>query len=345
MDQQESVINLFLRDDNPLPRGTMRTYPVLDRRGGDGVESCKSLSEIMNFCKHNKDVYINLFSDWQKEQHVYDMIFLDIDNEDLQTSICSAIKIVVALEVADIHEYNMYFSGSKGFHIYIQMEPTLLNNYRVAVMGFLKGLNILDLLDKVVFEPNRVTRVPYSINSKTGMRCVPVTDILDVELCDLPNIQCEEQILKPNENLGKRVKEFDSEKREESSPMMASSKPSEMFSDVLLYPECITEMVDDAMDGVHLNHVQRMEMAKFLLHVHGHDIEKVSKYFEKQDNYIPSKTQYQLNYISSRDLKMLNCQSMDDQGLCPMKDQHECPFAPTLNSFIRKEMIQNAKMG
>ena len=338
MTQQEAIMNLYLRDDIPLPRGALRLKPNQNRRGVDGVPPCESLSELIGFCVHNKDVYINLFSDWQKEHSIYDIIFLDIDNENLQDSLDDTIRILTKLQAAGIEHYNVYFSGSKGFHIYIQMEPTKLNNYRVAVTGFLQELKIWQYIDKVVVEANRVTRVPYSINTKTGMMCRPMNDIMEVDVEHLAKADGTDRILQVNQGLGARVKVHDGELVDYGS-MEYDRKSSEIFSDADSYPDCMRELIADAMEGIHLNHVQRLEMAKFLLHVHGYDLDEVKKYFAHQHNYVESKTKYQLEYIAHRDLKLMNCKSMDDYGLCPLADQKDCPFAPTLNSFIREEMI------
>lgn len=343
--QRQSIFFLYLRDDEALPRGAMRMQPVMDRRGTDDKESLDSFVALMKFCKFNKDVYINLFSDWQKHNRVYDILFFDIDNEDLVESQHNTLQIILALRRIGIKHYNVYFSGSKGFHVYVRFEPTYLNSYRTAVMGFLRKYNLSKYVDIATVEPNRLTRVPYSINGKSGLRCVPVQDLINVEMDDLiifagTDKVVEEKVAVVNDGLGALLKELDSDVVDSDNSYQYTKN---MFLDEEHYPDCMKELTQQAMDGEHLNHTERLELAKFLVAAYDGNLEVVEKYFKAQENYSSSKTMYHLRYVANRNLKMMKCEGLLDCGICPYKDAQEqkskCPFYPTVNHFLFEDAV------
>lgn len=81
-----------------------------------------------------------------------------------------------------------------------------------------------------------------------------------------------------------------------------------------------------------LDHIQRLQMANFLLRVWGY--EKTFNYFKKYaKDFNEQYTEYQLKYILKRNLKLYRCRRMMEMGFCPEK----CKYFPTLNKYVWRE--------
>lgn len=329
--QRLHIFLLYCRDKHPFPRGGLKLFPDIQRAGTELDPVLKNMEELEAFCKFNKDVFINLFSEDQKRSKTYDIIFLDIDDEDFANASRKLEKVQHELVKNGVDKYYVAFSGSKGYHVYVPFEDTLLSDYRTAVLGWIKKIGILRYTDVSAIEPNRVTRVPLTVNSKSGMKCCPLGNWL---------VQSSQGI---NNGLGQKIKGFDKTPRikkiVDGRPKL--KQKSIFFSQPDLYPECMKILTTEALSGTDLGHFERLEMGKFLLNVHGNNIEDVMKYYSTMSDYKPRVTGYQLNYIIKKDLKMMGCDKLRDYGMCPFGSAEEaeskCPFYPNLNKFIDKE--------
>lgn len=348
----DSIFLLYERNDkHPYPRGGLRLFPITDRKGD--ATSLTSRVEVSTFCWYDRDVFLNLFSDDQKKSKVYDCIFLDIDDKDLKKSLIILMAVLHKLNKNGIEHYNVIFSGSKGFHVYIPMEKIFLSNYREAVLGWLRSIDVLKHIDPSAIEPNRVTRVPSTMNSKSGMYCVPIGDENSEELMTFGKIMVlakypESAIrirkITIKENKIPQLKDFDRSfrmKQEMTTDKILIGVKSRMFQKPIHYPECMKTLLDEAMGGTDLGHFERLELGKFLLHVTGGNIELVKKIYSKMSDYKEEKTTYNLNYIIRRNLKMLGCDKMIMEGICPftskLQAKKECPYYPSINKYISIE--------
>jgi len=347
--QKSTIIFLYLRQKHALPRGALRLYPLTQRKGGvdnkgDNIKLLETEEDIEKFCYFNKDVFINIFSEDQKKSKVYDMIFLDIDSNDLNKSYMRMFYICDTLTKNGIG-YFVVFSGSKGFHVYVPFKPTLLQNYREAIIEWLKDKNISKYVDIQAIESNRVTRVPYSINSKSKKICMILgTDHTRFSLQSILDGSCVDELVMPhNENLGEILREFDRRVKSFSAGKgyeFVIGSESNIFSKFDYYPQCMQILVQEALEGTDLGHLERLEMGKFLLHVFGGNVDKVKSYYKKMSDYNERKTLYNLNYIIRKNLKMLKCDNMKQEGLCPFANQQECPFNPSINHYFSIEREQ-----
>ena len=344
----------FIYDRNykhPYPRGGLRLFPIVSRKGE--AQMFNSIEEMQKFCYLEKDVFINLFSEDQKKSKSYDCMFLDIDSSDLQKSFVMLIKVLRKLyKVGKIIHYHVLFSGSKGFHVYVPFEDMFLSNYRSAVMGWLKHIGVLEYIDTSAIEPNRVTRVLGSINSKSNRRCVYIgtrSDEDEWELDDIIKYSESDFYTKmlPSKNFWWKntileLKDFDRESKVYGkSDGIVEGVRSKIFAKPDYYPECMRNLFDEAMSGTDLGHFERLELGKFLLHVTGGNIDLVKKIYSKMSDYNESKTEYNLNYITRRKLKLFGCEKMMIEGICPftskIQAEKECPFYPSINKTITKE--------
>ena len=327
--QKEAIETLYLRDKHSLPRIGLRLTPMLERRGEENPLS--GMEDIEKFIKLNKDVFISLFSIDQIDSKEYDCIFLDIDDPIPRMAFIKLLTVCDTLKRNGIMKYTILKSGSKGYHVYVRFKTVMLSNYRQCVLNWLKSVKLNEIVDVAAVETKRVTRIPYSNNGK-GTQCIPIgNDELSLSL--IPKEA--ELVVETNDNFHTALKKFDeSEVRAKGLIMDGESK---LFNKREFFPECMGMLVDEALSGTDLGHHERFEMGKFLLHVHGGDINKVAKYYSKMSDYKPRTTKYQLNHIIIRNYKMSNCKNLRNNGMCPMANQSDCPFAPSLNHFMRED--------
>lgn len=114
--------------------------------------------------------------------------YLDLDIDDIENNydklkrdlhlIYRQLKRILYLEDKDIE---IYFSGSKGFHILVNekvlnIEPsrTLNEDYKIMALR-LKSFTIYKTIDTKIYDKKRLFRIVNTINSKTGLYKVPVT--------------------------------------------------------------------------------------------------------------------------------------------------------------------------
>jgi len=141
-----------------------------------------------------RDVYISVYSfgDWHDDSKVrklsarVDTLFIDLDNEsDPRIAFKEAKKLTNYLINKKSIVPRVYFSGSKGFHVFIDFPEVDLfykqESLRVAVSRLVKKLN-LKCVDYQVVELARVSRLPLTINTKTGYRCTPIDSHKFLEL-------------------------------------------------------------------------------------------------------------------------------------------------------------------
>jgi len=151
-----------------------RNLPVTD------AEGLYNLAEEFEF----KDVYCSVFSysQWhedtavRKQRVVFDTIYIDIDSDNLKIAYLEARKLVKAFLSEGIIP-RIYFSGAKGFHIFIDFKPVntvyVKEVWKFFVQRLANKLN-LTCVDFNVIDLVRVSRLPFTINSKTGYKCVPL---------------------------------------------------------------------------------------------------------------------------------------------------------------------------
>lgn len=189
---REDIINAFEIFNN-------RRYPREFGTGGRAyfmrntivMSSEELLEEVSKF--DYEDCYSSVFSfskferneetrrgEWIRTTAIIDSIFIDIDSEDLYDAFLEARKLLRFFKKLDTKPY-VQFSGSKGFHLKVFFEPVKLEYPEEAVKRvgtWLKETLKLQHLDLAVFDLARLSRLPFTINTKSERRVIP----LDPEL-------------------------------------------------------------------------------------------------------------------------------------------------------------------
>ncbi|RLI75167.1 hypothetical protein DRP04_13760, partial [Archaeoglobales archaeon] len=155
-------------------RGFERNHMV------QNAEELYNLSRFYDFI----DCYASVYSftelserSWIRESAVIDVLVFDLDHKtDLKIPFKEAKKLVEFL-MAKNTTPRLYFSGMKGFHIYIDFPPAELENPKEVIKrigGHIANRLNLTTVDYQIFEVARLIRLPLTIHSKTGYKCTPI---------------------------------------------------------------------------------------------------------------------------------------------------------------------------
>ena len=323
----EQILKSHLRIENPFPRRV--GYESNSHFIRPLVKNIDVFMRIFDLYK-DKDFYTNIFSEEQKQNKTIDTIWLDIDiNKGDKNSENAYNKYLEVYDKIKQFEPRSLYSG-RGFHINADFEPIKIKHYYPMVVSFLDKHKILDLIDKQTIELNRVSRVPYTKNTKTGLYCVPINngdslkEVIEYAKNPIPlreikfkqNHSLREELIEINKN----IKEYVVAPFKNGYRVIKSEKD---------YPPCIVKFLKDIETGG-LEHIARLQLAMFLIKMEKDD-NYISKIFKKTKDYNDRQTQYQLGYIRNRGLKLYGCEKMRTFKLCPTM---VCPFYPSCNFYL-----------
>lgn len=151
--------------------------------------------EFNNMVKrfNNIDVYCTNYLYDNKDQNNSNLIgplYIDLDNDINDDESYNKVKedTLFAINYLNTFLYipkeyiNIYFSGNKGFHIIVShitlgVEPCKnLNKKYKALANEIKNNTLNKTVDTRIYDKKRLIRLPHSINSKTGLYKVPITE-------------------------------------------------------------------------------------------------------------------------------------------------------------------------
>lgn len=147
--------------------------------------------KIESFCKqyNNTDVFQCLYkySALEEDALLYAPFYLDLDADitserKYKRMVPYVIRAYIALNHMGLKENDiqLYFSGSKGFHVTI--DPRVLGVvpvkdlnaiYKALALHIYRAYNI-PVIDLRIYDKRRLFRIPNTINSKTGLYKVPI---------------------------------------------------------------------------------------------------------------------------------------------------------------------------
>lgn len=156
------------------------------KKGFDRNNRVNSAEELYNLSKFYgfEDCYSSVypFNEWdakseiRKQSAIIDTLPFDLDSTDLNKSFKECRKLVKFLQGKGTTP-RIYFSGAKGFHIYIDFPPVeLQHSAAIKRLGIQLSERLkLKTYDQKIWELSRVIRLPFTINTKTGYRCTPLS--------------------------------------------------------------------------------------------------------------------------------------------------------------------------
>ncbi|KKN39530.1 hypothetical protein LCGC14_0742230 [marine sediment metagenome] len=140
---------------------------------------------LLKIMEHlDDDIYVSVHSPEKRLVNRFSTLYFDLDNKDLSVALKDGRRFAKWLKEKGFH-YRVYFSGSKGFAFYVDFRETEIKDYRDRMDAFLdmlvKDLKITSFDRGVCCDANRISRLPYTVNTKSGKLCVPIDDIQTFE--------------------------------------------------------------------------------------------------------------------------------------------------------------------
>jgi len=290
----------------------------------------------------NSDVFVSVFSDFQRRNNMFDTIYIDVDLEN--TSSEKEFKKVQYLFLRLVSERiypRLEFSGSKGFHFWIDFGMIKINDFANATKKLFEELKLTELIrkkDRGVFcDKNRLSRVIYTMHPETGLLCYPVVEnILETKLLTIRRNALREFTSLPsvnnvlNENVGKLLWEYDKNTVVRTVDMNIKDR-SFNKDDIPIYPSCISDAIKNMYQSCELDHYKRLHLAAFFNYL-DFPIEEMNKIFMLANDYNSNLTLYHLRRIKNLHLCPYSCDKAAFLGLCPLSDKRrsECTFYPSI---------------
>lgn len=136
------------------------------------------------------DIYVSVHSPENRIRNRFSTLYFDLDNKDLRVALKDARRFDKWLKEKGFH-HRVYFSGSKGFAFYVDFRETEIKDYRDRMDAFLdmlvKDLQITSFDRGVCCDANRISRLPYTVNTKSSKLCVPINNLQTFEYDHLLN--------------------------------------------------------------------------------------------------------------------------------------------------------------
>lgn len=154
----------FVKDPSPLPKKEMIYTPE------------EFLQEVWTHVAH-VDIFVAVFNEWQKQTSMFNKVFIDLDSDadHLEVAYRDMQEIVSFLGESTPR---VYFSGSKGFHLFFDFPTTKFKHYKEATREWVehieKACNLTTVDYSVVGEIERVSRLPFTKHTGTNQLCVPI---------------------------------------------------------------------------------------------------------------------------------------------------------------------------
>lgn len=142
---------------------------------------------------NNTDVYSTNFAYNEKDQNQSDLrgpLYIDLDGDIKDGKSYLEVRDDAIRVITFLHEslkvpkkyIQIYFSGSKGFHLLVSSKvfgitqcKDLNNKYKAIAIEANKS-TITKCVDTRIYDKKRLIRLPNSINSKTGLYKIPLTE-------------------------------------------------------------------------------------------------------------------------------------------------------------------------
>jgi archaellum biogenesis ATPase FlaH/DNA primase catalytic subunit len=157
------------------------------------VRLCKSLddrgklipksTDVYKYIDTEKDSYISVYDYNEEHKKQFDeagtiagitnvttnKLIFDFDSGNVDEARLDTIKCVQRLKDSgiDTDDINIYFSGGKGFHVVLDTNVEF--DPKVAKNAALKVAQDLKTFDSVVYNANRILRLPYTRHPSTGL--------------------------------------------------------------------------------------------------------------------------------------------------------------------------------
>jgi hypothetical protein len=285
------------------------------------VSSKDSFVTIAKFT-NNKPDSTAVYSDWEITNHTASTIFIDIDGEDITDSLK-----FLSLNYALLRKLraNVMFTGNRGFHIYIPIKPTRVEDLRSAtrfVIELFNGDTDRYVDHQKVGDWREMGRLPYTVNEKSGNLSQPYP-------------------IKPSSDSSENINELSKILSQFSRPIstykiVSTIQPPESVQVCGIPPPCIVYCLEHMRSGS-LTHPQRFHLANFLSKIMS--VDEVCKVFECErvkngdslGSPVPSLILRNVRDLAERGYYPYRCDTARILGVCPIPEEQEiCPYYPSI---------------
>jgi len=220
-----------------------------------------------------EDCYVATHSEFDKLNIILETIFLDFDSkENIANAISDALSVASKVEKDYGVVPHVQFSGSKGAHVIIPVEPITFETPQEekSFLSYFQSEFETSNLDKQILgDFSRLMRVPFTINTKAkDMPWKGYVKILQEWNGKRANLEKDLQTWK--------VKRAIEESNAAQKPIVISPKGH--------IRKPVLELVERAEKGIHLTNNQRVAIALEYI-ANGYDDKEIAKIFEKQEDY------------------------------------------------------------
>lgn len=320
------------------------------------INSEKDFNRLM---ERDNETYLNIFSQYQKTNRLYDTIFIDIDcheHDDCYANIDEAfekfLSIYHILIDFDINT-RCYFTGM-GFHIYIDFPQTNLEFYNEVVINFINNeLNLKNIDKNVLGDRNRMARVIGSLHSKSNMfmiRISPEWDLLTIIENSINNINYDGEV-KINEWLSMYLENDDkrvSSKKTKYKNVQERNNDVAKFMDDNLneiknLPECVKNGLYHLEETGELEHEYRTFIFSYLLMLWGYDKTLNMLVEMKPTDLNIRMTEYHLGKLYNKKLGCASCRKAKEKGICRMDDMKRCPYYELTSGWLCRAFFKEVE--
>ena len=290
------------------------------------------LDEFVNWLEENKGsefCWSCVFSNDQIVKSRFDTVFLDFDfgKNGWKDEHLKVFKELVDVLVTMFPRVRLYYSGLKGFHVYLDFDREyLFYNYRQAVRMFCRdfvGNYILPDM-QAAGDVRRMARVVGNVrsNGKKMVELNPLDDVDDwmdyiergedaegMELCVTSvNREGVTYLLALDRDYSFRVEDDIKER-------VLSQQSRQTLEKI---PPCVVKCYTELVDTGELDHSGRVLLANWLIHA-GMDEEMVVDVFRAAKDFKEHYTRYQVKYLIEKKYHLPSCRKIMADGYCPYK--------------------------
>lgn len=303
-----------------------------------------SITQLDIAMRSTLNVFVSLFSDWQIYSRVFDCLFAEIDETHFLTLARKTIKIFEHLQKAHITPM-VFYTGGRSTHFYVCFKNLRIANYGAFARTFWRGFKFYAWLDsKVIGDFMRITRVPNSLHSKTGLVCVYVPNEYLTDETSFKRYVMSQQpiddfdVVDNSEVIEPLAEKF----REESKQRRIVTNSLFSLRASLMYPPCIAAYVKELVEIGELEHYRRVQLCLFLKNICKTDEERESMkiallqlFSQYANDYDEHLTQYQLNWLFGKNYSCYSCDKAKQLGLCILDEFAVCKFYPSINHHLK----------
>ncbi len=121
------------------------------------------------------NIYTALFSELTKETENYFRLYFDIDFEDNLTKAYDDMRITVKWFEKELNiTPTVYFTGKKGFAIYVYFKPMKFREYQYTCRAIADSIGVNSFDFTVVGNTPQISRLPFTRHMGSNRYCLPI---------------------------------------------------------------------------------------------------------------------------------------------------------------------------